>query len=176
MIPFDSPASDVSDAHPELLICETPLRQYGGKPVFGGPIRTLKCLDDTALLMRVLGEPGQGAVLVVDGEGSLRCALLGDRHAGMAARNGWNGVVVYGAVRDTVGLAQLELGVKAVGSTPRRSGKSGLGAVDVPVRFGGAVFEPGGHLWSDADGIVVAPAGWESDSLEPIRQTPGFAH
>lgn len=176
MIPVGTPTTDISDAHPSLHICETQFIQYGGRRAFGGRIRTLKCLDDTALLMQVLDQPGGGAVLVVDGEASLRCALLGDRHAGMAASNGWSGVVVFGAVRDAVGLGSLDLGVKALGATPRRSGKTELGAIDVPVRFGTAVFEPGGYLWSDDDGIVVAPAGWESDSLEPVPQQRGYQH
>lgn len=176
MIPSGTPTSDISDAHPDLQICETQFRQYGGRREFSGPIRTLKCLDDTALLMQVLSEPGAGAVLVVDGEASMRCALLGDRHAGMAARNGWSGIVVLGAVRDAEGLASLDLGVKALGSTPRRSGKTALGSIDAPVRFGTAEFIPGGHLWSDSDGIVVAPPGWESDSLEPVPQAAAYAH
>lgn len=176
MLPVGTPTTDLSDAHPALHVCETQFIQYGGRKVFGGRIRTLKCLDDTALLMRVLAEPGDGAVLVVDGEASLRCALLGDRHGRMAVENGWAGLVINGAVRDVAGLGGLELGVKAVGVTPRRSGKTGLGAVDVPVRFGTAEFIPGGFLWSDPDGVVVAPPGWDSDSLEPVPQQVGYEH
>lgn len=176
MISATTSTSDISDAHPDLQICETPFRQFGGNTAFGGPIRTLKCLDDTALLMTVLADPGDGAVLVIDGEASLRCALLGDRHAGMAAANGWAGIIVRGAVRDVVGLGALTLGVKALGTTPRRSGKTGLGSVDVPLRFGTAEFHPGGYVWSDDDGIIVAPPGWESDSLEPAPQAAKFAH
>ncbi len=176
MIPVGTPTTDISDAHPDLQVCETQFTRYGGKTAFGGRIRTLKCLEDTALLMQVLGQPGHGAVLVVDGEASMRSALLGDRHAGMAAANGWAGVIVYGAVRDSVGIGRLELGVKALGVTPRRSGKSALGAVDAPVRFGGAEFVAGGYLWSDEDGVVVAPPGWDSDSLEPAPQQQAYAH
>lgn len=176
MIPVGTPTTDISDAHPDLQVCETQFRQFGGLSSFGGRIRTLKCLDDTALLMGVLGSPGEGAVLVVDGEASLRCALLGDRHAGLAVENGWAGVIVYGAVRDSAGIGALQLGVKALGVTPRRSGKTSLGAVDAPVRFGTAEFLPGGFVWSDEDGIVVAPPRWESDSLEPAPQRIGYAH
>lgn len=176
MIPIGTPTSDISDAHPELLICETQFSQYGARRVFGGPIRTLKCLGDTALLMKVLGEQGEGAVLVVDGEASLRNALLGSRHAGMAVDNGWAGIVTYGAVRDVEELAGIDLGVKAIGVTPRRSGKTALGAVDVPVHFGTAEFAPGGFLWSDSDGIVVAPRGWKSDELRPAVQQIGYDH
>lgn len=176
MLPIDTPTTDISDAHPELQVCETRLQPYGGRSRFGGRIRTLQCHDDTALLMQVVAEPGDGAVLVIDGQGSLRCALLGDRHAGMAASNGWSGVIVHGAVRDTAGLAELDIGIKAVGPTPRRSGKTGEGRVDAPLRFGSAEFMPGGFLWSDQDGIVVAPPGWDSDSLEPRPQSAGYAH
>ena len=176
MIPVGTPTTDISDAHPTLQVCETQFLRYGGRTAFGGRIRTLSCLDDTALLMDVVNQPGEGAVLVIDGEGSLRCALLGDRHAGMAAANGWAGVVIFGAIRDVFGINELDLGVKALGVTPRRSGKSGLGAVDVPVRFGAAEFVPGGFLWSDENGIVAAPAGWESDSLTPAPQQKGYAH
>lgn len=176
MIPVGTPTTDVSDAHPQLQICGLQFTQYGGRSRFGGRIRTLKCLEDTALMMQVLDGPGDGAVLVVDGEASLGTALLGDRHGGMAVANGWAGLVINGAVRDTAGLCDLDLGVKALGVTPRRSGKTELGAIDIPVRFGGAEFVPGGFLWSDEDGIVVAPPGWESDSLEPAAVAPRYQH
>jgi regulator of ribonuclease activity A len=176
MLPVGTPTSDISDAHPSLQICETPLTDYGGRTRFGGRIRTLRCRDDTALLMKVLSEPGEGCVLVVDGDASRRCALLGDRHGGMAVTNGWSGLIINGAVRDVEGLARLNLGVRALGPTPRRSGKSGLGEVDEPVEFGSAEFRPGGFLWCDVDGIVVAPPDWESDVLEPVPQEGAFRH
>ncbi len=174
MLPVSTPTTDISDAHPELQICETQFRQFGGRSVFGGRIRTLKCLEDTALLVQVLDTPGNGDVLVVDGEGSFRRSLLGDRNAARAVDHGWSGLVINGAVRDVEGLHSSELGVKALGSTPRRGGKMGLGAIDVPLRFGGAEFLPGGFLWSDADGIIVAPPGWDSDSLTPVPQIGGY--
>jgi regulator of ribonuclease activity A len=174
MLPATTPTTDVSDAHPELQVCETQLRQFGGEPVFGGRIRTLKCLGDTALVAQLLATPGNGDVLVIDGEGSLSRSLLGDRNAALAVDHGWSGLVINGAVRDADGLRTLPLGVKALGSTPRRGGKTGLGAIDVPVRFGSAEFLPGGFLWSDADGIVVAPPGWDSDSLTPVEQATGY--
>lgn len=176
MIAVGTSTTDISDAHPELEVCQTRLAQFGGRRMFGGRIRTLRCLDDTALLIKVLAEPVGGDVLVVDGEGSLRCALLGDRHGGMAAQNGWSGIVINGAVRDVAGLAELDLGVRAIGPTPRRSGKTALGSIDTPVSFGTARFQPGGYLWNDDDGIVVAPPGWESDSLEPAPQDPSYQH
>lgn len=174
MLPVSTPTTDLSDAHPELQICETQFRQFGGRRVFGGRIRTLKCREDTALIMQLLSTPGNGDILVIDGEGSLRCSLLGDRNAALAVEHGWSGLVINGAVRDAEGLRSLDLGVKALGPTPRRGGKTGLGEIDVPVRFGTAEFLPGGFLWSDADGIVVAPPGWDSNSLDPAPQVIGY--
>ncbi|MGE0220625.1 ribonuclease E activity regulator RraA [Mycolicibacterium sp.] len=162
--PTAAATSDLLDAHPELGCCQVQFRQFGGRREFSGPIRTLKCVDDTALLRDVLGGPGDGAVLVVDGEASPRCALIGDRHAAMAAANGWSGVVIYGMARDAAALAAVDLGVKALGTVPRRSGKTGRGYLDIPLTFGAVQFHPGGVLWSDDDGIVVAPAGWSAPS------------
>jgi regulator of ribonuclease activity A len=149
--------ADLIDAHGDLLdTCATQFRSYG-RARFAGPIATIRCLEDNALIKKVLGEPGDGRVLVVDGGGSLRSALMGDMIASSAVAQGWAGVVIYGAVRDTVALAALDLGVKALGSNPRKSAKYGLGEVDVPVVFGNATFAPGSWLYSDEDGIVVAP-------------------
>jgi regulator of ribonuclease activity A len=113
------------------------------------------CLQDNALVKTVLSEPGNAAVLVVDGQGSLHTALVGDLIAGLARDNGWAGLVVNGAVRDTEELAGLDIGIKALGSNPRKSAKLAAGQVDVPVRFGGVTFRPGQHLYSDEDGVVV---------------------
>jgi regulator of ribonuclease activity A len=109
------------------------------------------------LFRSVLAEPGAGQVLVVDGDGSLHAALVGDVVAGLALANGWAGLVIHGAIRDSAAIGQLELGVKALGTNPRRSAKTGEGEVDVPVTFGGVDFVPGHHLYSDEDGIVVSP-------------------
>jgi regulator of ribonuclease activity A len=148
--------ADLVDEHGEALqSCDLQLRQFGGRRRFHGPIRTVACLQDNALVKAVLSEPGNGAVLVVDGQGSLHTALVGDLIAGLARDNGWAGLVVNGAVRDTEELAGLDIGIKALGSNPRRSAKLAAGQVDVPVRFGGVTFRPGEHLYSDEDGVVV---------------------
>ena len=107
------------------------------------------------VLRRRLAEPGEGRVLVVDGGGSLRVALMGDRVGTAAVENGWSGVVINGCVRDVSALRGLDLGIAAIGSTPRPSGKGGAGEVDVPVTFGDVTFHPGDLLVSDEDGIVV---------------------
>jgi regulator of ribonuclease activity A len=149
--------ADLLDAHEQLQSCDLQLRSFGGSPRFYGVISTVRCREDNALLKRVLSQPGAGRVLVVDGDGSLHSALVGDVIAGMAAQNGWAGIVVHGAIRDSVAMAKLSLGVKALGTNPRRSAKAGEGEIDVPVRFGGAVFTPGHWLYGDEDGIVVSP-------------------
>jgi regulator of ribonuclease activity A len=139
----------------ELDSCDVQFRQFGGRRAFGGRVRTVKCREDNLLLRNLLAAPGAGQVLVVDGGGSFATALLGDNVARGAAANGWAGVVIYGCVRDSAGLLQVDLGIKALGTQPRRSGKRGTGEVDVPVAFGGATFTPGAELWSDDDGVVV---------------------
>ena len=148
--------ADLVDEHGEALqSCDLQLRQFGGRRRFHGPIRTVACFEDNALVRQVLSEPGDGAVLVVDGGGSLHTALVGDLIAGLAQANGWAGVVVHGAVRDTEALGGLDIGIKALGSNPRKSAKLATGQVDVPVHFGGVSFRPGEHLYSDEDGVVV---------------------
>ena len=148
--------SDLWDAHSDTaIVCELQFRQFGGILAFAGEIATVRCLEDNVLLKQRVGEHGAGRVLVVDGGGSLRCALLGDNVAGLALENGWAGLVINGCVRDVDALAELAIGIKALGTNPRPSGKDGAGEVDVPVSFGGATFTPGDLLYSDADGIVI---------------------
>jgi regulator of ribonuclease activity A len=153
---FNTP--DLIDADEQSVqSCALQFRQFGGRPQFCGPIRTLKIREDNALVRQALTSPGQGHVLVVDGGGSLRTALIGDKLGQLAQQNGWAGLILCGAVRDVSGLRQLDLGIKALGTNPRRSAKAGAGAVDVPVSFGGATFVPGHWVYSDDDGIVTAP-------------------
>jgi len=130
-------------------------RPGGTARPFSGRIVTVRCFQDNALVRSVLAEPGEGRVLVVDGGGSLHTALMGDVIATMAVENGWSGVVINGAVRDVAALRRLDLGIKALGSNPRKSAKTGAGERDVPVTFGGVTFHPGAELFSDDDGILV---------------------
>ncbi|MFI9450587.1 ribonuclease E activity regulator RraA [Amycolatopsis sp. NPDC052450] len=151
--------ADLVDEHGDRLrVCDTQFRQFGGHRKFSGPIRTVSCHEDNGLVKKLLTTPGDGGVLVVDGGGSLHSALTGDMIAKSAVDNGWAGVVVNGAVRDSAELAGLPLGVKALGTNPRKSSKAGVGAVDVPVGFGGVTFAPGDTLYADDDGVVVLPA------------------
>lgn len=146
----------VDDFGDALQSCTTQLRSFGARPAFEGTVTTIRCHEDNALVKATVGEPGEGRVLVVDGGGSLGAALMGDIIAGLAADNGWEGVVIHGAVRDVEALSGVQLGIKALGSNPRKSSKDGVGERDVNVSFGTVTFSPGQHLTSDADGIVVA--------------------
>ena len=131
------------------------LHDVGGRTAFDGPVRTVRCHRDNALVKALLATPGEGAVLVIDGGGSLESALVGDLIAASAVEHGWAGIIVHGAVRDREAIGQLPLGVKALGSNPRKSAKTGHGEVDVPVTIAGVVFAPGKHVWADADGVLV---------------------
>ncbi len=150
---------DLLDAHGpsgRANACDVQFHQYGGKLQFAGPVHTIKCHEDNTLVKQTLGESGNGGVLAVDGGGSLRYALLGDIIGEMAVKNGWAGVIIFGAVRDTVALKSLDVGIKALGANPRRSLKNGGGMVDAPVSFGNVTFKPGGWIYSDEDGVLFA--------------------
>ncbi|MBB4934168.1 regulator of ribonuclease activity A [Lipingzhangella halophila] len=149
--------ADLIDNHGEVLgSCETQFQAYGGRDAFHGPIATIKCHEDNALVKEQLNQPGEGWVLVVDGGGSLRTALLGDQVAKAAFDNGWAGVIIHGAVRDVTELAKIDLGIKALGSNPRKSGKTGAGFLDIPVAFGNVLFTPEAWVYSDQDGVVIS--------------------
>lgn len=130
-------------------------QSFGGVTGFSGKIRTVHCFEDNVVLKSVLSSPGEGAVLVIDGGGSLDRALMGDMIAELAVENGWAGVIINGAVRDRKALSQLPLGVKALGSNPRKSTKGGEGETDVPVTIDGVAFRPGAMVYADEDGILV---------------------
>lgn len=148
--------ADIADEYGErAAVCELDLRQFGGVRAFSGVIATVRCDEDNVLVRERVSESGGGRVLVVDGGGSLRVALIGDNIAGIACGNGWAGLVVNGCVRDVAALGEIALGIKALATNPRRSGKTGGGEVDVTVRFGGIDFIPDRMLYSDDDGLVV---------------------
>lgn len=148
---------DLCDAHEqEVSVLEPLFANYGGREAFGGEIVTVKCFEDNSLVKEQLAQPGHGRVLVVDGGGSLRRALLGDMIAESAVRQGWSGVVIYGAVRDVDALAALELGVQALGVIPLKTEKRGLGDLNVPLRFAGVDIRPGQYLYADNNGIIIS--------------------
>ena len=150
------PTADlVDDIGEGVRSCDLQLRQFGGRTEFAGRISTVRCFQDNALLKSVLSEPGNDGVLVIDGDASLHTALVGDLIAELGRSNGWAGLIVNGAVRDASTLRTLDIGIKALGTNPRKSTKTGAGERDVEVSFGGITFVPGEIAHSDDDGIVV---------------------
>lgn len=156
-----TPTADLVDRIGEdVRSCDTQFRQFGGRRAFTGEVVTVKCFQDNALLKSILGEPGEGRVLVIDGSDeagvpSLHTALVGDLIAELGRANGWAGIVAYGAVRDAAVIGTLDIGVKALGTNPRKSSKTGAGQRDIPLTIGGVTFTPGDRLTSDDDGIVL---------------------
>ncbi|YCK82349.1 ribonuclease E activity regulator RraA [Arthrobacter sp. D3-18] len=139
----------------ELESIAVQFQNLGGHTHFSGPVRTIRCFEDNALVKTVLSTPGDGAVLVIDGQGSLRTALMGDMIAESAVANGWAGVVINGAIRDREAIARLPLGVKALGSNPKKSAKTGVGEVDVQLVIDRVRIQPGVMIFCDTDGILV---------------------
>lgn len=158
IVTFRPTADLVDDIGPDVRSCDIQFRQFGARTEFAGPISTVRCFEDNALLKSVLSEPGAGRVLVVDGAGSLHTALVGDVIAELGRTNGWAGLVVHGAVRDAATLRSIDIGIKALGTNPRKSNKSGTGERDVVVSLGGVTFVPNDIAYSDDDGIVVVAA------------------
>ena len=132
------------------------LRNFGGKSRFHGPIVTVESLNDNSRVREQIWSAGEGRVLVIDNQASMSCAMLGDMMAAKAIENGWAGVVINGCIRDSVDIAGMDLGVKALATNPRRSVKEGRGEVDIELEFLGAVFRPGEYLYSDEDGILLS--------------------
>ena len=148
---------DLCDLYPELVrVAEPIFKNFGGRSSFGGEIVTVKCFEDNSVVKESAGKPGHGKVMVVDGGGSLRKALLGDLIAETAQKNGWEGLVLYGAVRDVNTLSRLDLGIKALASIPLKTERKGLGELNVPVTFGGVTFSPGEYVYADSTGIIVS--------------------
>ena len=149
--------ADLCDAHEGKLAVVAPMfASYGGRSAFGGPITTLKLFEDNSLVRKVLEGPGAGRVLVIDGGASMRCALVGDQLAELAVNNGWAGILVYGCIRDSKAIGEMDLGVFALGTHPRKTVKRNIGEIDLAVSFGGVSFHPGDYVYADEDGVVVS--------------------
>jgi regulator of ribonuclease activity A len=159
---MDILTTDLCDAHEELLndgrlrILQPLLHRYGGAPAFHGRIATLKLFEDNGLVRQTLENAGNGRVLVIDGGGSLRRALVGDQLAVLAASNGWAGIVVHGCIRDSRAIGAMAIGVLALATHPRKTVKMNQGEADVAVTFGGVTFKPGEWLYADEDGVLVS--------------------
>ena len=152
--------ADLVDDHAERVeSCVTQFRDLGGRQRFHGPVTTISCRNDNALLKATLSTASDGGVLVIDGGGNLDTALVGDIIAGLGLANGWAGVIVHGAIRDSRAIGEMAFGCKALGTNPAKSTKTGAGEKDVPVRFGNVTFQPGGWVYADEDGVLFAPTG-----------------
>ena len=150
----DNPEKDIQTLTPSMD--GRFFQSYGARKTFGGQIVTVKCFEDNSSVKELLATDGTGKVLVVDGGASMRCALMGDMIAESAVKNYWNGVVIYGCVRDIDALAELDLGVHALAAIPRKSNRKGIGEVDVPLYFGSVSFNSGEYIYADNNGIVVS--------------------
>lgn len=139
-----------------LRVVAPMFQRYGGRNSFSGEIVTLKIFEDNSLVREAFAEDGTGKVLVIDGGGSLRCALVGDQLAILAKKNGWEGVVVYGCIRDSLDINGIDIGVRALNTHPQKSIKKGVGDRDIAVTFGGVTFNPGEYLYADEDGVLVS--------------------
>ena len=157
-VDFRPTADLVDDIGPDVRSCDLQFGQFGARRQFAGPISTVRCFEDNALLKSILSEPCDGRVLVIDGGGSLHTALVGDVIAELGRTNGWAGIIVNGAVRDAATLRTLDIGIKALGTNPRKSTKTGAGERGIAVSLGGVDFIPGDMAYSDEDGIVVLEA------------------
>ena len=148
---------DLCDEYPDLVQVLTPMLQnFGGIESFGGEIVTVKCHEDNSIVKEQVGQPGHGKVMVVDGGGSMRNALLGDMLAEKAAENGWEGLVIYGCIRDVDVIRKTQLGGQAISTNPRKTEKRGIGDLNIPVAFGGVTFHPGEYVYADNNGIIVS--------------------
>jgi regulator of ribonuclease activity A len=159
-----TPTAELCDQFGDRVAVAEPLfRDFGGKPAFAGTIETVRVFEDNALVRRILEGEGRGRVLVVDGGGSRRCALIGGRLAALAATNGWNGIVVNGCVRDVGELGLAAVGVKALAACPKQPSKTGAGEQGVRLSFAGVTFTPGHLVWGDEDGLVIGEPGLSAD-------------
>lgn len=148
---------DLCDANPDKVrVVESMFNNYGGRPVFSGQVVTVKCHEDNTVVKDQVGKPGKGKVMVVDGGGSKRCALLGDMLAAQAAENGWEGIIIFGAIRDVDEIRKTDLGVQALGTIPLKSNRQGRGDLNVPVTFGGVTFREGEYVYADNNGIILS--------------------
>ena len=149
--------ADLIDDHADVLrLIHLPFRRFGTKEHLAGRAQTVKCFEDNTVLRAQLGTPGDGRILVVDGGGSTRIAVLGDRLVELGLDNGWAGIVLNGAIRDSVKIAAMDTLVFALGTTPVKSAKDGLGKAGCPIELGGVRVMPGDWIYADADGVLVS--------------------
>ena len=148
---------DLCDSYPDLVTVVEPIfNNYGGKKSYGGEIVTVKCFEDNSVVKETASTEGKGKVMVVDGGGSLRRSLLGDMIAENALKNGWEGFIIYGSIRDVDIIGELGIGVKALNTIPLKTEKKGIGEKNIKVKFGGVIFKPGEYVYADNNGIIIS--------------------
>ncbi len=149
---------DLCDENPETVSAVAPIfSNYGGKSAFGGEIVTVKCFEDNTVVKAQAAEDGAGKVMVVDGGGSMRCALVGDMIAANAMKNGWLGLIIYGCIRDVDAISTLDIGIQALNSMPIRSVRENRGELNIEISFGGVTFKPGEYVYADNNGVIISP-------------------
>ena len=176
--PVPPKTTDLCDACEAALACALPWRGFGLRRAFAGDIVTMRAHEDIGLMRETVSRPGEGRVLVIDGGGSIARALFGDVMAGVAMRNGWAGLVIHGAIRDAVEIDAMDIGVKALGTVPRRGTRTGSGERDVTLEFGGVRFVPGRRLVADEDGVILLPEGLRETDIavdEVVAATAAYA-
>jgi regulator of ribonuclease activity A len=154
---MDLLTTDLCDANESTVrVVEPMFSSFGGRAAFFGRIATLKLFEDNSLVRKTLESEGNGRVLVIDGGGSLRRALVGDQLAALGVKNGWAGIVVYGCIRDSRAIGEMDIGVFALDTHPMKTLKKNTGDAEIPVTFGGVTFTPGEWLYADEDGVIVS--------------------
>ncbi len=162
---MESLTPDLCDAHPDKVqVVEIDFNNYGQRQSFGGQIVTVKCFEDNSLVKDQATQPGKGKVLVVDGGASPRRSLLGDMNAEKFVANQWEGLIIYGRIRDVDIINTLNLGVQALGTVPVKTERRGLGDLNIPIHFGGVDFIPGQYVYADNNGIIVSKQALELTS------------
>lgn len=146
----------VDEYDADVNFCHLAFLSFGKIPSFSGPIQTIKCFEDNVLLRAELETPGDGRIMVVDGGGSTRLAILGDKLAGFGVENGWAGIILNATIRDSAEINEMDIGVRCLATSPKKSAKSGAGEVGVPIQFGDVEFKPGDWVYCDADGVLVS--------------------
>lgn len=148
---------ELCDQYPDdVRVLEPMFMNFGGKERFYGKVVTIKAFEDNSLVREQVAQDGTGKVLVVDGGGALRRAMLGDVLAEKAAKNGWQGIIIYGCIRDVNAIGEIDLGVQSLATHPMKTDKRGLGDLNVPVTFGGTTIKPGDYLYADNNGVLVS--------------------
>ncbi|RXJ73481.1 ribonuclease E activity regulator RraA [Veronia nyctiphanis] len=149
--------SELCDTFPDQIdVLEPMFSSYGGRNSFGGQIRTIKCFEDSGLIRSTVAEDGEGKILLIDGGGSLRRALVDVDIASLAAENGWEGIIVYGCVRDVDAIDEIDIGIQALASIPVGADDNSIGELDIPVNFGGVTFLPEDHVYADTTGVILS--------------------